>query len=127
MKKDLVYNTIVITAVVATMFMVVYNLVLRENFARIINFSTPSVHRIGEIDGFESAEEDANKPYFPLNLNNATLEELTYIPHIGDVMAERIIYRRRQLGRYVSLEQLMDVKGIGEKIYQDILPYLCLD
>ena len=54
-------------------------------------------------------------PRFPININTATKEELMYIRGIGDTYASRIIDYRDEIGGFSSLEQLLEVKGIGEK------------
>lgn len=76
----------------------------------------------------EAVPEAGTAPvvYFPLELNAATGEELMLIPRIGEVTASRIVEYRQQLGGYSRLEQLMDIKGIGEKTYQEISQYLYL-
>lgn len=78
--------------------------------------------------GEETVSEADAAPvvYFPLELNAATGEELTLIPRIGQVTASRIVEYRQQLGGYSNLEQLMDIKGIGEKTYREISQYLYL-
>ncbi|MDL2233746.1 helix-hairpin-helix domain-containing protein [Ruminococcaceae bacterium OttesenSCG-928-L11] len=65
--------------------------------------------------------------YFPLDLNRATEEELALVPAIGDVTARRIVQYRQWLGGYSSLEQLMEIRGIGEKTWQTIAPYLFVE
>ncbi len=52
-----------------------------------------------------------------LDLNTATQEQLESLPGIGPELAERILQYRNTSGGFVSAEQLMDVKGIGEKRY----------
>jgi competence protein ComEA len=54
----------------------------------------------------------------PLNLNQVSMEDLRLIPGIGEVLArEMIAYRKRKKG-FRSVEELKNVKGIGENKYQ---------
>lgn len=57
---------------------------------------------------------------FPLDLNSASVHELTLLPGIGPVLAQRIIDHRKAVGRFDSVSQLQDVKGIGPKKFADI-------
>ena len=60
----------------------------------------------------------------PLDLNAASTKQLTEIPGIGKVMAERIVEWRDQHGPFQRVEDLMKVKGIGEKSFQKLRPYV---
>ncbi|WP_417912112.1 ComEA family DNA-binding protein [Candidatus Electronema sp. TJ] len=55
-----------------------------------------------------------------LDLNTATKEQLDTLPGIGVVKAESIIKYRQEKGPFTSIEQLKEVSGIGEKIFQNI-------
>jgi competence protein ComEA len=55
-----------------------------------------------------------------ININQATLEELTTLPGIGDVRAGQIIAYREKNGFFTDPRELMDVSGIGEKTYENI-------
>ena len=50
----------------------------------------------------------------PLNLNTATQEELAQLPGIGEELARRIVEYREAHGAFESMEELMEVSGIGE-------------
>ncbi|MBT1175930.1 helix-hairpin-helix domain-containing protein [Bifidobacterium sp. LC6] len=50
-----------------------------------------------------------------ININTATLEELQTITGVGPVTAQRIIDHRNTVGRFTSVDELMDVSGIGAK------------
>ncbi len=50
-----------------------------------------------------------------LDLNTATLEQLMELPGIGEVLAERVLEYRETHGGFSSVEELMNVSGIGEK------------
>lgn len=51
-----------------------------------------------------------------LDLNVATSEQLESLPGVGPVLAERIVAWREQHGRFSSVEDLLDVSGIGDKV-----------
>ena len=65
-------------------------------------------------------------PQRPVNLNTATVTELMQLPRIGQKTAERILAFRKQHGGFQRPEELMNVKGIGEKSYAKLKPYLAL-
>ena len=70
----------------------------------------------------ESEAEEAAQPEitYPLDLNRATLEELMTLPRIGEKLAQRILDYRAQYGRFSAPEQLMDVEGIGERTFEGL-------
>ena len=53
----------------------------------------------------------------PLNLNTATVTELAKLPGIGPAVAARIVEHRQKNGGFKKIEELMNVKGIGEKTF----------
>jgi len=50
-----------------------------------------------------------------VDLNVATIDQLDELPGIGPTTAQRIIDYREENGAFKRIEDLMDVKGIGEK------------
>ncbi len=61
-----------------------------------------------------------------ININTATLEELDKLEGIGPVIAERIILYREK-NPFSSIEQIMNVKGIGKKKYDAIKDSITVD
>jgi competence protein ComEA len=62
-----------------------------------------------------------------VNLNTASASELDQIPGIGNKTATAIVDKRTQLGgKFNSVDQLLDVKGIGAKKLEKIKPFLTL-
>ena len=55
-----------------------------------------------------------------LSLNTATREVLLALPQVGGTLADRILEYRAQYGKFVTVEQLSDVEGIGEGLMQQL-------
>ena len=63
-----------------------------------------------------------------INLNTATAEQLDALPGIGASRAKAILEVRERLGgRFTQVEQLLEVKGIGEKMLEKIRPHVTLE
>jgi competence protein ComEA len=50
-----------------------------------------------------------------VNINTATVEQLQTLPGIGPAMAKSIVDYRNKVGKFNKTEELINVKGIGEK------------
>ena len=61
-----------------------------------------------------------------LNLNAATAEQLATLPGIGPKVAERILEYRTKNGGFKKIEELMNVKGIGEKSFLKLKPLIAV-
>ena len=55
-----------------------------------------------------------------ININTAGIEELTTLTGIGDVKAEAIIKYRSEVGKFKTKEELLNVEGIGEALFEKI-------
>lgn len=62
----------------------------------------------------------------PVNLNTASKQELMSLPGIGEVIAERIILYREDVGPFSSIEQLRKVKGINKKKLEQLKPLISI-
>lgn len=63
---------------------------------------------------------DAEEKDDMVNLNTASAEELTSLPGIGEVLAARIVAYREEHGPFQTLDDLMQVSGIGSKVVEEI-------
>lgn len=61
-----------------------------------------------------------------VNLNTATVEQLQTLPGVGPAMAKRIIEHRTKVGKFTKIEEILNVKGIGERRFQRIKDRLVL-
>jgi len=62
-----------------------------------------------------------------INLNTATLEELKKLPGVGEATAKNILEYRQKVGGFKNLEELKNVKGIGDKKLELLKNYLTLE
>ena len=58
----------------------------------------------------------------PVNLNTATAAQLEALPGVGPATAMRILEYRQKSGGFKKVEELMNVKGIGEKSFLKLKP-----
>ena len=60
-----------------------------------------------------------------VNINTATATELSYLPRLGPKVAARIVEHRKEKP-FARPEDLMEVKGIGEKLFATLKPYVAV-
>jgi competence protein ComEA len=70
------------------------------------------------------ARGPAKAPRDPVDLNTATATELMQLPRVGARTAARIIEFRKAHGPFQRPEELMNVKGIGEKAFLRLKPHV---
>ncbi|MGP8154873.1 MAG: ComEA family DNA-binding protein [Smithella sp.] len=63
----------------------------------------------------------------PIDINQATEDDLLLIKGIGPATAQKILDLRKQLSRFRDIRQLMEIKGIKEKRLSEIEKYLYVD
>ena len=59
-----------------------------------------------------------------ININTASAKELAMLPGIGKTYAERIVAHRLKYGPFVSVDELTNVEGIGNKRLESIRQYI---
>lgn len=69
----------------------------------------------------ENAEEGSENI---VNINKASLTELTKLPGVGESLAQRIVNYREENGKFKSIEDLKNVSGIGDKKFESLKEYI---
>jgi competence protein ComEA len=59
-----------------------------------------------------------------LDINTATAAELEVLPNIGPARAKQIVAYRESQGPFKNKQDIMNVSGIGQAIYEDLAPYI---
>ena len=59
-----------------------------------------------------------------VNINTATAEQLQLLPRVGPALADRIIEFRQSNGPFGSVDELVAVKGIGERSLANLEPFV---
>ena len=72
-------------------------------------------------------QEEIAPDFPPVNLNTADVEELDTLPGIGESLAGRIIAWREANGPFTSIEQIMEVSGIGEATFAELRDRVTVD
>ncbi|WP_225744258.1 helix-hairpin-helix domain-containing protein [Marinilactibacillus sp. Marseille-P9653] len=75
------------------------------------------------IDTGVNDETQKNK----ININNADQGELTQLNGIGDSRAQSIVHYREENGRFKTIEEIKNISGIGEKIFDSIKEDIVVD
>lgn len=67
--------------------------------------------------GFSFADQKQVPDSKLVNINSAGIKQLVTLPRIGEKIAQRIIDFRKKHGKFKRIQDLMKVKGIGEKMF----------
>jgi competence protein ComEA len=68
----------------------------------------------------------SSAPATPIDLNTATAAQLEKLPGIGARTAQLIIEHRQKNGGFKKVEELMNIKGIGEKSFLKLKPLVTI-
>ncbi len=63
-------------------------------------------------------------PVKPVNINTANSEELQQVPGIGPATAQKILQMRKSYGPFKSVNDLLAIRGLGEKRLNKMRKYL---
>jgi competence protein ComEA len=63
-------------------------------------------------------------PAGKVNINSASAQQLTALPGVGEKLAARIVEYRQKSGGFKSVQEIMNVQGVGEKNFAKLQPFL---
>ncbi len=89
-----------------------------------LTVTTPDGGSIEEV--WESDYPASLLPDEKINVNTASISDLTRLPSIGETRATAIVTYRAEQGDFETVEQITEVYGIGDGILADITPYIIL-
>ena len=69
----------------------------------------------------------ADAPSGVVNINTADAAQLSNLPRVGAKLAQRIVDYRKEHGPFQKTTDLMQVKGVGDKMFERLSPYLAVD
>ncbi|HKB71087.1 MAG TPA: helix-hairpin-helix domain-containing protein [Thermoanaerobaculia bacterium] len=59
-----------------------------------------------------------------INVNSASAEQIALLPRVGLKLAQKVVEYRKTNGPFKKIEDLMEVKGVGEKLFVVLRPHL---
>ncbi|MGB9695707.1 MAG: ComEA family DNA-binding protein [Ignavibacteria bacterium] len=75
----------------------------------------------------EKGKKEQNLKEKSININTATKDELIKLPGVGPSTAEKIIEYREKINGFKKIEDIMKVKGIGQKKFEKMKPYIFVE
>ena len=61
-----------------------------------------------------------------VNINSASIDQLALLPRVGPALAQRIVDFRKENGDFKAASDLMLVRGVGEKTFELMAPYVAV-
>jgi comEA protein len=90
--------------------------------ALLLSMSAKPAHSSGDPQTSQPRDGQASPAAPRLDLNSATIPQLETLPGIGQRTAELIVEYRQKNGGFKKIEELMNVRGIGEKSFLRLRP-----
>lgn len=107
-----------------TLILISVALILIGAILVFVAVKSPRVYDEPKADATQSVNAETfditQEHIYPININTATADELTMVKGIGDTKAKNIVAYREEHGPFNSVEELKEVDGIGDTLYEQI-------
>lgn len=117
-----------VVIIIVSLYLIGVNLINRIDRVDDIKDAVPTSDTLRE-EPKTTEQEDAEIAEIAdkININTATESELILLDGIGETLARRIVERREEIGQFTSLDQLLEVEGLGESKYNRIKKYITIE
>ena len=112
-EKIVLFSVFFVFAVLVVVFAYGWDDIVGKKQDDVVSFAYSTVSKDDQSVGGASV---ANK----VNINTATEAELDALPGIGEAKAKAIVQYRNENGKFKSISDIKNVKGIGDGIFNDI-------
>lgn len=115
----LLATSLIILSVIVAFQAVDSKPLFREKLPTVVNSSNQETTVRNKSQNAQE-QDKSNDDDFPINLNTATVDQLCTVSGIGAVKAQAILDYRQAVGGFLSVEELLNVKGIGDATFNKI-------
>ncbi len=121
-KKNMLSQKAVTTLLVC-MILVLVGYIVGTQFAQHIKHNPEDI----ELSDDVSSEPSSTTGEARVNINTDDMFELCSVPGIGEAKARSIIEYRKENGDITDLKELLEIKGIGEKLLDNISQFVYIE
>ena len=99
---------------------------IKEEYEKKIDYchSDDNDSCVEDVVSINNKDDNANNRSSIININEASIDELTTLPSIGEAKAKKIIEYRQINGEFNSIEEIKNISGIGDNIFEKIKDYI---
>ena len=98
-------------------------MICNTRYGRVLSLALLTVFGLA-LAGSSLAEDASPQLVGTVNINTATPEQLELLPGIGEVRARAVVSMRKQRGGFKSVDELTEVKGIGDAALERLRPFV---
>ena len=107
-----------------TLFMIGIALLFFAGILLYVAQSAPKVYKSADFKYTIESTTAAVSVSYPLDINKASVDELKTIEGLSEGVAVSIVSYRKEIGGYTDVSQIKNIKGVSDKVYYEIFPYL---